>query len=108
MNEIIVLIIIVCLVVTALVSYYAGYKKGKEKHESAVGVYRFDEWDGDQTVVLVLNEDGTCTLPTGETGVWFQSKDTIKIISDNENNTVNMVGDAEGIVYNGFFFEKVH
>ena len=109
MDNMIALIIVyvLSLVAVAIVTYYFGYKKGKDKHKSVIGVYRFDKWNGDKTVVLILNEDMTCTLPTGNTGVWVQCRDTIKIISDSENNTIKIVGDSEGIVYNSFFFEKV-
>lgn len=109
MDNMIALIIVyvLSLAAIAIVAYYFGYKKSKEKPTSAIGIYRFDKWNGDKTVVLILNEDMTCTLPTGETGRWIQHGDTMQIIANAENTTIKIVGDSEGIIYNGFFFENV-
>lgn len=100
-------IIFVCLVVVAIIFYGVGYIAGNKKHESAVGVYRFDKWNGNDTVVLVINDDGTCILPTGSTGRWIQNGDILKIFSNDEPEVVDVVTNGTGIGYNGFFFERV-
>ena len=81
--------------------------KGNKKTKSVVGVYRYDKWNGDETVVLVLNEDGTCRRPTGKTGIWTQEGNQILMTFGDNSEQAAIVGDGVGVIFCGFFFEKV-
>ena len=46
--------------------------------ERVAGIYHSDNWNGKEAT-LVLNEDGTCRYPNGDTGTWTQEGDNIII-----------------------------
>ena len=104
------LIVIICLTVVAILSYTIGYRAANidnKKNKSVVGVYHFDKWNVNNTAVLLINEDGTCRLPTGSTGRWIQNGDTIKMFCTDVTENVDVIENGVGIVYNGSFYKKV-
>lgn len=106
------LIVAVCATIISVASYRAGYTVGyldasHEKYEEVVGVYRCENWNGNETVVLVLNEDGTCILPTGVTGTWRQMVDEVLITFGANIEHATIAGDGVGIIFAEHFFEKI-
>lgn len=126
-----------CLILVALFSFIGGFLVGNninsvqndnQEVPSVVGTYRYDKWNGDETVVLRINADGSCRYPTGSVGIWtqegdklimdFGEKKTSSGSSSGGGTTINMsrvsgihtctvIGDVDGVMLNGFFFEKI-
>lgn len=106
------LLVAVCATIISVASYRAGYTVGyldarHEKYQKAEGVYRCDNWNGNETVVIVLNEGGTCTLPTGATGTWQQMANEVVITYGSGIETATIAENGLGIIFRKAFFEKI-
>lgn len=123
--------VIICLVVVVLLSLLGGClagnniikeQKAEQEVPSVVGSYQYDKWNGDETVVLHINADGTCRYPSGGIGTWTQEGDKIIMDFGEKKNlsggttintgvsgikTCTLIGDVDGVMLNGFFFEKI-
>lgn len=104
-------IIIICCAI-AVVSFLLGYLVGGLNGSGVAGVYRCDDWNGDETVVLLLNKDGSCRLPSGRVGTWTREGDKVVMTYDGydgstSTDTGTIAGDNVGVVLYGRFFEKI-
>ena len=90
--------------------------------ERVAGIYHSDNWNGKEAT-LVLNEDGTCRYPNGDTGTWTQEGNNIIIVLSRTKleNLGGTIGSGDGtstsyhtaflvedgvILYDNFFEKK--
>ena len=115
-------VVYVCILFIAIViAFVAGMVvgKGNNSHDSVVGVYQTDSWNG-KIGTLVLYEDGTCQYPSGGSATWKSDGNTIHITLESnysiqDGSTSEHVSTSEyeaeimenGLVLHGAFFEKV-
>ena len=80
---------------------------------SVEGTYRCDTWNGDDTVVLSIKGDGSYYLSTGRNGTWAKENEKIILTCETDNkyddgiDECTIIGNVDGVVYHGLFFEKI-
>lgn len=102
---------IVLVVISVAFGYFLwslfGIDFGTSEDSSKwAGTYTTEKWYGDGAKTLVLNKDGTCKLPTGE-GEHCTYKVKDGYVYFNGIGTSSTAIGNDGIVYNGFRFEKL-
>ena len=113
-NSILIILLVIIFVLVLLVGLFAGYviaggvnnssNLESDTTPAAVGSYKTDSWNG-KSAALVIKPDGTCLYPTGDTGTWTLSGNTIsiKLTRDNRIHQAEIV--PGGVILHEHFFE---
>ena len=102
---------IILIIVSVTFGYFLGSLFGidfgtSEDNSKWAGTYTTDKWYGHGAGTLVLNKDGTCKLPTAEgEHCTYKVKDGY-VYFNGIGSSSTAIGE-NGIVYNGFRFEKL-
>lgn len=95
------LICTIIALIACILGFFLGFYvkdfflNNQDKQISIAGTYYSTNWNG-ETGVLILNSDGTCEYPTGNTGEWYAEGDKIYInldYSDVINDFYNKLGE---------------
>ena len=92
--------IIICLLIIAigiitLALLKINNKEQEEYSDSLVGIYYNNNWN-EKEVTLILNEDGTCKYPTGETDYkWSVSNKDILITKGEQEKQIQVFMEYE-------------
>jgi len=99
---------IIIAIIIAIVFGIAGYMIGinSDKSSNVVGIYHSNSWNG-QEATLVLNEDGTCKYPTGNTGIWTKENDVIHIDLGDTLKIHDAMIVKDGVILYDVMFQKM-
>lgn len=96
------LICIIIALITGIIGFFIGLyarenstnnqnfseSSNQDKQNAVVGTYYAPNWNGHEAT-LILNNDGTCKYPTGDTGKWNTDGEKVYITLDYSDEILN-------------------